>query len=163
MKQTKLMLVVLLMLSFGLMVFAGGDTEVVEEEVVELTYSCFFPAAHGHSILAEEWCQEVEARTNGRVKITYYPGGSLTPAPQCYDGVVNQLSDIGFSILVYTRGRFPLMDFINLPLGYPSGEVATAIINEVYEKFQPAELADTKVMYLHSHGPGYIHTKGKED
>ena len=31
---------------------------------------------------------------------------------------------------------------------------------EVYEKFKPQELSDTKVMYLHSHGPGFIHTKG---
>ncbi|MEA2039034.1 MAG: TRAP transporter substrate-binding protein, partial [Thermodesulfobacteriota bacterium] len=76
-------------------------------------------------------------------------------------GTVEGISDIGFSILQYTRGRFPVMDVINLPMGYPSGTVATAIINEVNEKFQPKELSDTKVMYLHSHGPGIIHTKGK--
>lgn len=132
----------------------------ISDATTQLTYSCFFPPTQIQSKLAEAWCKEVEKRTNGEVKIAYYPGGALTQSTQAYDGVVKGLSDIGFSILQYTRGRFPLMDFINLPLGYPSGPVATAIINEVYEKFKPEELADVKVLYLHGHGPGVIHTKG---
>jgi TRAP-type C4-dicarboxylate transport system substrate-binding protein len=39
--------------------------------------------------------------------------------------------------------------------------VATQVINAVYNKFQPKELMDTRVMYLHAHGPGLIHTKSK--
>ena len=54
-----------------------------------------------------------------------------------------------------------MMDVINLPLGYPSGTVACAVINEVYERFKPQELDETKILYLHAHGPGFIHTKGK--
>ncbi len=126
-----------------------------------LTYSNFFPPSHIHSKLAEAWCKEIEKRTHGQVKIMYYPGQTLTKAAQVYDGVVMGRSDIGMSCLLYTRGRFPLMDFINLPFGNPSGEFATAIINEVYEKFKPAELSDVKVLYLHAHGPGLIHTKKK--
>ncbi|GAB6887547.1 hypothetical protein JCM13304A_10450 [Desulfothermus okinawensis JCM 13304] len=53
------------------------------------------------------------------------------------------------------------MDFINLPFGNPSGEFATAIINEVYTKFKPKELSQVKVLYLHAHGPGFIHLKKK--
>jgi len=53
-------------------------------EVIELSYSNFFPPTHFHSILAEEWVKEIEKRTDGRVKINYFPGGSLTPAPKVY-------------------------------------------------------------------------------
>ncbi|WP_461833029.1 TRAP transporter substrate-binding protein [Desulfothermus sp.] len=125
------------------------------------TYSSFFPPTHIQSKLAEAWCKEVEKRTNGNVKIYFYPGQTLTKAAQCYDGVISGMSDIGMSCLLYTRGRFPLMDFINLPFGNPSGEFATAIINEVYEKFKPKELSQVKVLYLHAHGPGFIHLKKK--
>ncbi len=125
------------------------------------TYSSFFPPTHIQSKLAEQWCKEVEKRTNGEVKIYFYPGQTLTKAAQCYDGVISGISDIGMSCLLYTRGRFPLMDFINLPFGNPSGVFATAIINEIYEKFQPKELSDVKVLYLHAHGPGFIHVKNK--
>jgi TRAP-type C4-dicarboxylate transport system substrate-binding protein len=125
------------------------------------TYSSFFPSTHIQSKLAEAWCKEVEKRTGGEVKIYFYPGQTLTKAAQCYDGVISGMSDIGMSCLLYTRGRFPLMDFINLPFGNPSGEFATAIINEVYEKFKPKELSQVKVLYLHAHGPGFIHVKKK--
>ena len=139
-------------LTMGIPVKAQADT-------VKLTYSCFFPPTHIQSKLAEAWCQEVEERTDGRVKVEYYPGQTLTKAAQCYDGVVQGLSDIGFSVLAYTRGRFPVMSAVDLPLGYPSGKVATQVINMVYDKFKPKELSDTKVMYLHAHGPGLVHTK----
>ena len=128
---------------------------------VKLTYSNFFPPGHIQSKLAEAWCKEVEKRTNGEVVVEYFPGQTLTKARQVYDGVVEGISDVGFSVLAYTRGRFPVISAVDLPLGYTSGKVATQVVNAVYEKFQPEELMDTKVMYLHAHGPGLIHTKGK--
>jgi TRAP-type transport system periplasmic protein len=128
-------------------------------ETVQLTYSIFFPATHGHTLLATEWAKEIEKRTNGAVKINMYPGATLTPADQCYDGVVKGISDIGMSVLSYTKGRFPLTEVIDLPMGYSSGAQATALCNAYYEKFHPKELADTEVMYLHAHGPGILHTK----
>ncbi|WP_034622405.1 TRAP transporter substrate-binding protein [Desulfovermiculus halophilus] len=123
-----------------------------------LTYSSFFPPSHVQSKLAKAWCEEVKERTGGKVSIYFYPGQTLTKADQTYDGVVTGRSDIGMSCLLYTRGRFPLMDVINLPFGNPSGEFATAAFNELYDKFQPNELSDVKVLYLHAHGPGLMHT-----
>ncbi|MBW2657556.1 MAG: TRAP transporter substrate-binding protein [Deltaproteobacteria bacterium] len=128
---------------------------------VKLTYSNFFPPGHIQSKLAEAWCKEVEARTNGQVVVEYFPGQTLTKARQVYDGVVEGISDVGFSVLAYTRGRFPVTAAVDLPLGYTSGTVATKVINAVYKKFMPKEFMDTQVMYLHAHGPGLIHTKSK--
>ena len=125
------------------------------------TYSNFFPPSHIQSKLAKAWCEEVEKRTDGKVKITYYAGSSLTKPSQTYDAVVNQSADIGMSCILYTRGRFPLMDVINLPFGNPSGKFATAAFNELYDELDPQGFSDTKVMYLHAHGPGLIHTKEK--
>ncbi len=90
-------------------------------KTVELTYSIFFPATHGNTILATEWAKEIEKRTNGAVKINMFPGATLTPADQCYDGVVKGISDIGMSVLSYTKGRFPLTEVIDMPLGTRTG------------------------------------------
>jgi TRAP-type C4-dicarboxylate transport system substrate-binding protein len=128
-------------------------------KAVELTYSIFFPATHGHAKLAAEWAKEVEKRTNGAVKITMFPGATLTPANQVYDGVVKGISDIGMSVLSYTPGRFPLSEVIDLPLGYKNGLQVTRLVNAYYKKFQPKEFADVEIMYLHGHGPGILHTK----
>jgi len=73
--------------------------------------------------------------------------------------VVNGISDIGMSCFAYTRGRFPLPEGIDLPLGYPSGLTATRVATEVVLKHQPAEVADTHVLYVHAHGPGILASK----
>jgi TRAP-type C4-dicarboxylate transport system substrate-binding protein len=126
---------------------------------VKLTYSVFFPAPHKNAVLATEWAKEIEKRTNGKVQITVFPGGTLTPADKCYDGVVKGISDIGFSVLAYTRGKFPLTEVSDLPMGMKSGVVASRVIHEYQKKFKPKELDEVKVMYLHGHGPGILHTK----
>ena len=128
---------------------------------VKLTYSNFFPPGHIQSKLAEAWCKEVEKRTSGRVVVEYFPGGTLTKSKQVYDGVVTGLSDVGLALFAYNRGRFPVMAAVDLPLGYKSGKVATQVVNDVYRKFNPKELQDSQVMYLHAHGPGVLHTKKK--
>ncbi len=130
-----------------------------QAESVTLSYANFFPPTHIQSKLAQAWCDEVAKRTNGAVKVDYYPGGTLTKAPATYDGVVEGLADIGMSALAYSRGRFPVMAAVDLPMGYTSGKQATAVANAVYAKFKPAELDDVKVMYFHAHGPGLLHTK----
>ena len=84
---------------------------------VKLNYSVFHPAPHKNAVLATEWAKEIEKRTNGKVQITVFPGGTLTPADKCYDGVAKGLSDIGFSVFAYTRGKFPLTEVCDLPLG----------------------------------------------
>ena len=149
-----------LVLTIGIALIMTGSPQA-RAASIKLTYSNFFPPTHIQSKLAEAWSREVEKRTDGKVTIQYFAGGTLTKARQNYDGVVTGLSDIGFSVLAYTRGRFPVMAAVDLPLGYTSGRVATQIANAVYEKFLPKELLDTQVMYLHAHGPGLIHSRKK--
>jgi TRAP-type transport system periplasmic protein len=146
-----------LVLFFCLAVFP--TTAPAQQKVVSLNYSNFFPAPHKSSITSEQWCKEIEKRTSGKVKFAYFPGGTLTPAAQTYDNVVKGIADIGFSALAYTRGKFPLMEAIDLPLGYKSGVQATNLINAFYAKFKPKELDEVKVLYFSAHGPGIIHSK----
>ncbi|MDI9570851.1 MAG: TRAP transporter substrate-binding protein [Pseudomonadota bacterium] len=128
------------------------------EAATTLTYSIFFPPSHGQAKAGEAWAKEIEKRTQGQVKINILAGGSLTPADQVYDGVLKGISDLGMSCFAYTRGRFPLMEVLDLPIGYPNGRVATAVANEYFRIFNPQELKGVKVLYLHAHGPGLLHT-----
>lgn len=126
------------------------------EEVVKLKYSNFFGPAHPNGVLSQEWCKEIEKRTNGKVKISYFPGGTLTPPPQTYDSVVKGIADIGQSLAAYSAGRFLLTEVLAQPLGYTSGSQATRLCNAFYKKFKPKEFDDTKVMYIHGHPPGML-------
>ena len=136
----------------------GGDADGAKKPI-KLTYSVFFPPAHAQAKLAVEWGEEIAKRTDGRVKIDVFSGGSLTKADQCYQGVVDGISDIGMSAFAYTRGRFPLLEGLDLPAGYPDGVSATRIANELVGQFNPDEVKDTKLLYVHAHGPGVLATK----
>jgi TRAP-type C4-dicarboxylate transport system substrate-binding protein len=130
-----------------------------QEKVYKLRYSNFFPPAHAKSQLSEQWCKEIEKRTNGRVKITYFAGNTLAPAGQAYDAAVKGIADISHCLFAYAMGRTPMLEIIDYPLGYTSGLQATRLINAFYKKFKPKELDDVKVLYLDAHGPGLIQTK----
>lgn len=136
---------------------SGGAAANVQ--TIGLTYSIFFPPTHAQCKAAEAWAREIEKRTNGTVKINVFPGATLTSANDCYDGVVKGISDIGMSCFAYSRGRFPVMEAVDLPLGYPNGTAATQIANEFYNEMKPKELDDVHVLYIHAHGPGLLHTK----
>ncbi len=131
------------------------------QEVIKLNYANFFPAPSPHSVMIEAWGKEIEKRTNGRVKVTYFHGGTLAPADQIYDSVVKGISDLGLSCFAYTRGKFPLTEVVDLPIGLQDGPTATGLINAYYKKFKPKELDEVKVLYLHAHGPGLVHTTKK--
>lgn len=140
----------------------AGTLAHAQQKTVTMNYSNLFPANHKHSVLAEEWCREVEKRTNGRVKITMFHGSTLTQPQVAWDGVVKGLSDLALGVFSYSRGRFPLTEVIDLPLGFKSGYIATKLTNEYYRKFSPKEMDDVKVMYLHAHGPAILHTARKQ-
>ena len=44
-----------------------------EEKVFRFRYANYWPTAHQHAALSDQWCREIEKRTNGRVKITHFP------------------------------------------------------------------------------------------
>ncbi|MBW2649672.1 MAG: TRAP transporter substrate-binding protein [Deltaproteobacteria bacterium] len=150
-------LLMILMIGAATFLMAAGSQG--KEKVTELTYSIFFPPTHSQCKAAVSWAEEIEKRSDGRIKITIFPGGTLTKANQCYDGVVKGISDIGMSCFAYTRGRFPVMAAVDLPHGYPDGSVATRVATEFYKKMSPKELNDVKILYIHGHGPGLLHTK----
>lgn len=137
----------------------GAVTGKAGGPAVKMTYSVFFPPTHVQAQLAKEWADEINARSGGQIEITVFSGGALTKADQCYQGVVDGISDIGMSAFAYTRGRFPLLEGLDLPLGYPDGLSATRIVNAMVKKYEPAETKDVKVLYVHAHGPGILASK----
>jgi len=156
MKKIWLVFLALTLLAFPL---SGGC--VTEEPEFELTYTNFFPPTNYHSILADEFCKEIKARTDGKVTITYYPAGGLAPAPETYDAVVEDIADIGMTCLAYTMGRFPACELVDLPHGYPNGWVATMVATDFYNHFTPTEFDDSHPLYFHAHGPGIVYSVEK--
>jgi len=122
-------------------------------DVIKLKAANYLPVTHKMSLLTGWFCDEVKKRTDGRVEITYYPGGTLLSPVKMYDGVVTGIADMGVSHISYTRGRFPVMEVFEMPLGFPSGWVATQVSSDFYNKYKPAEWKDVHVLYVDMTGP----------
>lgn len=130
-----------------------------QEKAITLNLSNFFPPENRISVVMDQWCKEVEKRTNGRLKVTQFPGGTLTPPAQTYVGVVKGVADLGLSFFGYTMGRFPLTEVLDLPLGYRSGYVGAKLANEYYKKFRPKELDEVRVLFLTTSPPHMLFAK----
>jgi TRAP-type C4-dicarboxylate transport system substrate-binding protein len=142
--------------------FAGctsGTKTPAAGQVIILKFAHFVPSTTAEGKLIQEWADEVGKRTSGRVKVNVYPGATLMPPQQIYDGITKEVADIGYGIFAYHRGRFPLTEVVDLPLGYKDPRVPSRMINEYYKKFKPKELDDVKVLFLEAHGRNIISTK----
>ena len=138
---------------FALAVFFISSASVsAQEKVIKLRFSDYEPPSSPISKNNAEWANEVEKRTNGRVKISFFPGATLTPPGQTYDSVVKGVIDIGHSLAAYSPGRLPLSEVTNLPIGIKDGYQATMLANAWYANLKPKEYDDVKVMFFHSHG-----------
>ncbi len=157
MKLKRLIISLFISTAFCLLIGLTADPSSAEQ--IEISYANMFPPTHIQSKLPESWCKEIEKRTNGKVKVTYYPGQTLLKGPKIWSGVIDGIADAGTSVLGYSRGVFPSMEAIDLPMGYPNAIVATKVINDFYEKFKPKPFEKVKVMYFHAHGPGILHSK----
>jgi TRAP-type transport system periplasmic protein len=136
-------------------------TSAPSGKTYKFSYNNFFPPTHNNSILAEMWMAEIKKRTNGAVTFNYLPGASLTAANKVYDGVLTGISDIGFSVVSYTLGRFPASELIEFPHGYPNGYVATMVSNDYYNQFKPVEFKDVHMFYFYATGPQVLFTTKK--
>ena len=139
-------------LGVALLFFTNSFSTCYAAEVIKLKYAEIMVPTHVVSILAQQFCDEIKKRTNGRVEIFHYPGGTLTATNKVFNGVVTGISDLGMSQIGYNRGRFPVTEIQDLPLGFPSGYVSTQVINDFYNKFRPKEWDSVHV--LHFHNPG---------
>ncbi len=157
MKRVTWLLVIFLVLIFLTSALFGAH--LAQQKAIRLVYSTSFPCRHVQAQLSHTWAKEIEKRTNGKVKISYFSIWPNLKGNEIYEEVKIGATDIGMSAFAYNRMCFPAMETIDLPLGYPCATVATSVINDFYKKYRPKELADIKVLYLHAHGPGLLHSR----
>jgi TRAP-type C4-dicarboxylate transport system substrate-binding protein len=131
----------------------------IESKPTKLEFSSSLPAHDKLSVMLEDWCREVARRTDGKVKVNFYPGGILTPTPQTYDSVTTGIADIGFAPMGVTPGRFPLAEVMEQPMGIHSSILMTRLSNDFFRTFRPREFDRVKMLFFLSASPGLLHTK----
>ena len=106
------------------------------------------------------WAQKVEKESGGRIKIQHFPSMQLGGKPSdLLDQAKNGVVDIIWTVLGYTPGRFPKSEVFELPFFSGLAEPASRAFQEYVEKHAMDEFKDVKLIAVHVHGPGLIHSK----
>ncbi len=130
-------------------------------EVIKLKFANYFPPTHMNSLMMQKYTDELNKKLAGKVEITQYTGGTLLTAPKMAAGVATGIADIGLAHCAYSRGRFPVMEIMELPLGFPSSWIATHVANDFYNKFKPKEWDTYHPLMFSTSPPNIMQTLSK--
>ncbi len=121
------------------------------------------PASFFEVDFAQPWARELEARTNGRVRVEIYNGASplggvTEQAAQVKAGKI----DIALGLRGAESDRFPRSSIAELPFVVKDSESGSQAVWDLNKQggFGP-EYADYKLLALTVHNPGLIHTASK--
>jgi TRAP-type C4-dicarboxylate transport system substrate-binding protein len=151
-----LMLLSVAMVSFLGACSSSSSSGSGDEEKITLSYAFFAPDNTFPAVQMKKWAEELEKRTDGKVEVDMFFGGTLLEADNMFDGVANGTADIGLTATTYEPGRFPLLEISDLPNGYPSAEVASQVVADLLSEYPADALKDFKIVTTFATEPAYI-------
>jgi TRAP-type transport system periplasmic protein len=142
---------------FGILAIAAPDT-VSGQATITLKYANFPPATTFPCVQMERWAKEIEKRTSGKVKVQTFPGGTLLPAKNIFDGVISGMADIGNFAMSYQPGRFPISEAVDLPVAFSNAKVSSLVLYDLIEKYNAKEFEKVKILTLFTCPPANLMT-----
>jgi TRAP-type C4-dicarboxylate transport system substrate-binding protein len=130
-------------------------------DVIKLKLANYFPPTHMNSVMMGKYCEELNKKLAGKVEITQYTGSTLLSAEKVAAGVQTGIADMGLSNLSYTRGRFPVMEIMELPLCFPSSWIAGHVAVDFYNKFKPKDFDNYQVLMFSTSPINVVQTLSK--
>ncbi|MDW5376177.1 TRAP transporter substrate-binding protein [Halomonas sp. HP20-15] len=129
-----------------------------------LKVSHYLPSVHGiHTDFIVPWTEQVTACTNGEVQFEIYPGGTqLGNVAKQQEQVMAGVVDIAHGLQGIPRGRFPRTSLIELPFLTRDAGAASETLWQMYPDYLAPEYRGLKVLALHAHNGGLIHTADKK-
>ena len=142
------------------MMVGFGATVSAAEEPVTLKLHQFLPAqANVPKYILSKWASDVEAASNGSLKIEQYPAMQLGGKPnELMDQAIDGVADIVWTVVGYTPGRFPRTEVFELPFMMTNAEAVSRAYWEMFDKdMKDKEFKDVHIIGGWVHGPGVIH------
>jgi len=98
---------------------------------IRLKKADFQPLTNSRALLSKAWAEDVEKRTQGRVKIDYFPAESLLKAAEIFEGTRTGVTDIGIWVQAYNPAVSPISALFTLPGISPQFRLAIRAANEL--------------------------------
>jgi TRAP-type C4-dicarboxylate transport system substrate-binding protein len=132
-------------------------------QTIEMKMSHLFPSSHfTQTRMLQPWIDEVERRSNGRIKVTIFAAGSaFGDVTKQFDQVRAGVVDIATGLPGVPRGRHPRTILIELPFMVKSADAATRALMDIYPQHLAEDYPGVKVLSLTTTNSGSIHSRGK--
>ena len=132
------------------------------QETTTLQVSHFLPTVHGiHTDFIVPWTEAVTECTNGAVQFEISAAGSqLGNVARQQEQVLAGVVDIAHGLTGIPRGRFPRTSLIDMPFLTDDAGAATYALWELLPTVLAEEYEGLKVLALHAHNGGLLHTNG---
>lgn len=166
-RSKKFFLLLVLIGMFFLIACGEGDTDgdvSASGEEYAFVFSHFFPPTHFMEDEIQGLSAELEELTNGRIKITSYPGASLAAPDGHFDAAATGSVDLALSVHGYTPNQFPLTSVMELPFMAKTAVEGSENLWQLYNEFDEFddEYAGTEPLWLYTTDPGQLYTVGKQ-
>lgn len=143
---------------------SSGETSSTEttagEELgyFEFNLSMHDPITSNNGQFYQAWADAIAQETNGHVKITIHPSGSLAAAADVAEMVEAGAVDIGWVFTSFYPGQFPLTDVTTVPMiGFGDAVVTTNVLWDLYDKYDQLKKEWERYKLLNLYGnPGMI-------
>jgi len=129
-----------------------------------LKVSHFLPAVHGiHTDFIVPWTEQITECTGGEVEFEIFPAGSqLGNVARQQEQVMAGVVDIAHGLHGIPRGRFPRTSLIDIPFLTDDAGAASYALWQLYPDYLAEEYRGLKVLALHAHNGGLLHTSEKK-
>ena len=147
-------------LGLAAMMATTAMSSAIAQEVT-LKLHQFLPAqANVPKLVLDKWADDVEADSNGRIKVERYPSMQLGgKPPELMDQAIDGVADIVWTVVGYTPGRFPSTEVFEMPFMMTNAEAVSRAYWEMFEKhMKDTEFKDVHILGTWVHGPGLFHT-----
>ena len=149
----------------ALSILTAFQSMAFAKKPIEIKASTFHPVGHTLTEDAFKWYgKEIEKRTNGQVKFTWFLACSLIPFNKTYDGLKSGIADWAYIVPSMNPNEFVLSDAINLPFAAVNSAHAAAILWQMSKEFPEllVEYKKVKPLFFYSTAPVHIHTNTKK-
>lgn len=132
-----------------------------EETTLELRFATFIPPTDVYAVGLQNWADELEEKSDGRITVTFFHGQSLLKVPEILDGVAAGTADMAFCFAGAFPDRLPLSQVMGLPtMEFATSSQASQTWWALHNKYQELQdeytNAGVKALWFQMPGPNQI-------
>ncbi|UCH21159.1 MAG: TRAP transporter substrate-binding protein [Deltaproteobacteria bacterium] len=124
------------------------DASSESERAVTLKFGTWWPTVHVMNNVMERWAKEIETSTEGKIKVKYFPGGTLLNAKTGLDNLSSGIADLASISGLLFPGQLPSFQVGSMPFLFSSATHATNSLNEMIPTYFERECEVNNIKLL---------------